>query len=688
MTAGSGKTRMGLYAIGAGVIASLAVIVVSNVNFLLSTREQSHAAAVRSLENLALSIERSITSEIAERKDDLSGIAQLLESSRLGFADMSGGVGRVLGSVNAFDADGRPVASLATDFPPGDYSQEPFFKGVQHGLDDDVLVTAGILAQAPDTSLVLSRRLQIGTAFNGVIANTVSFARLAGILRRFDLGDGGLVYGPDRGWAAACERPPGVEGPGLDLSQSESYRHIVEYGTGSFDAVSLVDGRRRVYVSRKIADASLLLFVGTSLETVYEPFRAVAALEIAAAVILAGLIGGFALAARYEWRLRRASEQAAELAAIAARRSEGLVTTYFENLAHGVLCIRVQPCGDLAIERVNANAQRLFGVSDSLLGHDPREVFGAGVLPEFVPQLQHCLQTQRLSQRTVPFKIAGRMHSLRLTVTPVFDEVDGTITLLLASLEDVTFHEIAQAKLLQTHRMNGIERITSGVANEFNNLLQSMIGHLEMLAEEVEGDATAEPHARSALDAAARGTRLTQGLLSSSSQQLLQPETVLPERKLARLARMFEAKRNPRIRLMIEGGARHPPGACRCGPPAVRLAQYLRERAGGHAARWRGTVTVRAFARDALSPGVGTTGRFVVFSVTDDGAGMTPDVLARAREPFFTTKGERFRSGLGLSMADGFARQSGGELTLESSAGKGTTVELSLASDRGGVGGR
>ena len=199
-----------------------------------------------------------------------------------------------------------------------------------------------------------------------------------------------------------------------------------------------------------------------------------------------------------------------------------------------------------------------------------------------------------------------------------------------------------------------------------------------MLAEEVGAHASAGSHARSALDAAARGTRLTQGLLSSSSQQLLQPEATAPDKMLAFLTRSFEAKRDFRIRLLTQ----MEPGT----PPVFADTSHLQtallnicENAQEAMLPDGGTVTVRVHAKNALSPsGTGVMGRFVVFSVVDEGGGMTPDVMARAREPFFTTRGERFRSGLGLSMADGFARQSGGELNLESSPGRGTTVELCL----------
>ncbi len=657
-----------------GAALSLAIVAVLNIELYLSSRAHSHETAVKGLKNLALSIQHSVELEITSREQDLRIAMDQLDSAGSAQASLQD-TRRVLPAFATLDAEGHQIAAASTGLVLPDIGETRFFQQLRDAPAAQTVVGTSRQLQLEHGLIVARRRQDAAGHFAGAVVSTIGTDRLKAVLGSYDLGDGGSITLIDQDGRLILSGNLAIA-PGRDFSQSEPFLRVAKDGPGAFDARSQADGRRRVYVALRVPNAPVFIFVGTGLSTVYAPTRAVGEAEIVASLALLLLLAGFVHASRRELRLRQSSEQASRAAEAAARHSESILRSYFDNLSQGVLGVRVHGRG-LEIERVNASAHRLLGVPEALLGREPQEVF-AQRMPELVAELDRCLTTGRPVQRDLSAITTERLRVLRLTVTPVRCEKEGAITLLLANFEDVTLQERAQAQLLQSHRMDGIGRIASGVANEFNNLLQSLIGHLELLADEVNPETVAGGHALSALTAAARGTKLTQGLLSSSSQQVLQPARLAPDRVLAELRAAFEKLRDGAVTVatapehdvpdvFVDGD--HLQSAllnlCQNGQEAMLPAG--------------GTLTLRAYARSGLLASSGRErSRYVVLCVTDEGHGMSPDIMARAREPFFTTKGERFRSGLGLSMADGFARQSGGELRLESSPEGGTSVEIWL----------
>lgn len=235
--------------------------------------------------------------------------------------------------------------------------------------------------------------------------------------------------------------------------------------------------------------------------------------------------------------------------------------------------------------------------------------------------------------------------------------------------QDITEHRMAEEALRQTEKLSALGQLTGGVAHDFNNLLTVITVNLELALGTLPPGETREMLAAAA-GAAARGSTLTGQLLAFARRQPLSPRTVPVKQFLDTFAEMVG-------RLV---GETHPVAVA---PVSADLAMTC-----DPAQCEASLLNLVLNARDAMPDG-GTIaimaeplfdhGRsLVAIRVRDTGIGMTEQVKRRVLEPFFTTKPPGKGTGLGLSMAVGFARQSGGDLTVQSRIGHGSTMSLLL----------
>lgn len=234
----------------------------------------------------------------------------------------------------------------------------------------------------------------------------------------------------------------------------------------------------------------------------------------------------------------------------------------------------------------------------------------------------------------------------------------------------------SEEQLAHAQRLDALGQLTGGIAHDFNNLLTVISGNLQLLEAGVTDASESAEIMASAARAVDRCTTLTRKLLGFARRRRLVPVTVHPELVLSGLADMLGRTLGGGIVLHVD---------CPAGVPAVHadpgeldaalvnLAVNARDAmpAGG---RLDISVRERHLAAELGLP----AGDYVVFAVADNGAGMSRDVLARAQEPFFSTKEAGKGSGMGLSMVYGFVRQSGGQMIIDSALGTGTRVELLL----------
>ncbi|MDQ0465900.1 signal transduction histidine kinase [Caulobacter ginsengisoli] len=235
----------------------------------------------------------------------------------------------------------------------------------------------------------------------------------------------------------------------------------------------------------------------------------------------------------------------------------------------------------------------------------------------------------------------------------------------------------ASEKLIQAQKLEAMGRLVGGVAHDFNNLLTAVLGNIDMLRRRL-----TEPklirYADRAQEAAERGARLTGQLLAFARKQRLKPQPVDVAQALGAMSDLLSGALGGQVALTMT----FPEGlsAAQADPTQLELIVLNLAINARDAMDNGGQLQITAARRTVTQHGAPESpppGDFVVISVTDTGAGMSPDVRARAFEPFFTTKEIGRGSGLGLSQILGVVQQLGGGVEIETGAG-GTRVDVFL----------
>jgi signal transduction histidine kinase/DNA-binding response OmpR family regulator len=251
----------------------------------------------------------------------------------------------------------------------------------------------------------------------------------------------------------------------------------------------------------------------------------------------------------------------------------------------------------------------------------------------------------------------------------------------LIAAADVTARVRAEQITRQSQKMEAIGHLTGGMAHDFNNLLQIVGANLDLL---MKGDAEPSKRAarlQAAISAVERGGRLTAQLLAFARRQALDPQTINLGRLVHEMTDLLRRTLGERIEVesVVAGGLWNTlVDRSQVENAILNLAINSRD-----AMPDGGKLTVEvanAFLDDtyARAHSEVLAGQYVMLAVSDTGAGMAPDVAARAFDPFFTTKPEGKGTGLGLSQVFGFVKQSGGHVKIYSEPGEGTTVKLYL----------
>ena len=280
------------------------------------------------------------------------------------------------------------------------------------------------------------------------------------------------------------------------------------------------------------------------------------------------------------------------------------------------------------------------------------------------------------ARRAAEFE-TNRAELLETAVTERTSELQLANQRLLAEASERAH---AEAQLRQIQKMEAVGQLTGGIAHDFNNMLAVVVGGLELAKLKLPGGSCdAERHIDNAMEGANRAAALTRRLLAFARAEPLLPQAAAPDKLVVGMKDLMDRTLGERIHLAIEGDAdpwriwvdRH-----QLENAILNLAVNARDamEASG------GKLTIRT-SQTHLMPGeIGESagGDYVRIEVSDTGCGMSKQVLDRVFEPFFTTKAVGKGTGLGLSQIFGFVRQSGGEISITSAEGIGTTVSLFL----------
>ncbi|MGH6970452.1 MAG: PAS domain S-box protein, partial [Caulobacteraceae bacterium] len=259
---------------------------------------------------------------------------------------------------------------------------------------------------------------------------------------------------------------------------------------------------------------------------------------------------------------------------------------------------------------------------------------------------------------------AGEWRWIDWTVIPLGDAY-------YATGRDVTERRSLEEQLRQSQKMEAVGQLTGGLAHDFNNMLTGVVGSLDLLGRRLaEGRINdAARFIEAASGAASRAAALTHRLLAFSRRQPLDPRPLDVNALVVSMQDLLSRTLGEQVTLTVALAADLWPAHTdenQLESAILNLAINARD-----AMPDGGELAIETTNVDAPSP-------YVAVRVRDTGEGMTPDVLERVYEPFYTTKPLGQGTGLGLSMVYGFMRQTGGEVRIDSEAGAGTVVELCL----------
>src|SRR6266436_6628643 len=325
--------------------------------------------------------------------------------------------------------------------------------------------------------------------------------------------------------------------------------------------------------------------------------------------------------------------------------------------------------------------------AERIKGYPAQEIIGQHFSVFYTPKDQQEGLPQRalmIAARDGRFEVDGwrvRKDGSRFWANAVIDAVHNDSGVLIGFAKvtrDMTERRAVEEQLRQSQKMEAVGQLTNGVAHDFNNLLATIIPNLELAQFHIKEERVGK-YLEEAIRAAERGAQLTNQLLAFSRPQELITEPVDVNQVVSEACEMLPRTIGPTIEIetVLDADA----WWAMTEPAQLELA----------------ILNLAINARDAMSAGgkltIGTTntahgyrsrlptidpGDYVAISVADTGTGMSEEVRARAFEPFFTTKGMGKGTGLGLSMVYGFAKQSGGTITIDSELGQGTTFRIYL----------
>ena len=284
------------------------------------------------------------------------------------------------------------------------------------------------------------------------------------------------------------------------------------------------------------------------------------------------------------------------------------------------------------------------------------------------------------TQRELMTDSAAGPRSVLLSKFPIHGDT-GEVSAVGTIMADLTVHKLADAQAAHALRMAAVAQLSGGIAHDFNNLLTVCIGQAELLIETARDRPDIQNAARAIMRSAERGADLTQRMLAYGRRQPLALQPVDLSSLLARLDPRLIRTLGPSVAVSRDMAADLWP--VHGDPAQIEAAMLSLALNSRDAMPEGGRVTIEA-RNVTLGDSAATVnpearaGDYVSVSVSDTGTGMAPDVMARAFEPFFTSKGVGKGTGLGLSALHGYVAQSGGHVAIESTVGQGTTVTLFL----------
>jgi PAS domain S-box-containing protein len=354
----------------------------------------------------------------------------------------------------------------------------------------------------------------------------------------------------------------------------------------------------------------------------------------------------------------------------------------------------VQGVSDYAIYMLDANgvvtnwnqgAERIKGyLPEEIIGHHFSRFYTDEDRDAGEPQraLEIAEREGRFEKEAIRVRKDGTRFWANVVIDPIRDAT-GRVLGFAKITRDISERketqralEEAREQLFQAQKVEAIGQLTGGIAHDFNNLLMVVRGSLELIRKRLPADSPLLPLVETATQGAQRGAALTRRLLAFARRQELDMRPIDVPLLVANMNNLIQRSLGPSFSIETRFAPALPNAltdANQLEAALLNLVVNARDAMpnGGLITISGRDGVVTAQADKGLQPG-----RYAVITVADQGEGMDPETLARAMDPFFTTKGTGKGTGLGLPMVQGLAEQSGGRLVLRSQEGAGTSAEL------------
>jgi two-component system cell cycle sensor histidine kinase/response regulator CckA len=440
---------------------------------------------------------------------------------------------------------------------------------------------------------------------------------------------------------------------------------------------ALLFGPRGGLVSTLVVVASCLL-IATADSLGWLPRAGAPSTAVGLSVFLACLLSlvGMALLATGELRRAiaalRSEIEERRLAEERLRESEARFRSIVDSSPMGIHLYRLEPKERLLFMGSNPAGERILGFPVAPLVGLPIEEAFPGLAATDVPGHYRRICAEGGTWTSEVTYDDDRLHGVY--AVNAFQTAAGMMAAMFLDVTERRRVDEERARLeeqlRQSQKMEAVGRLAGGIAHDFNNLLMVIMGHGELLRRGLEGDDARLRKVQHVMGAAERAARLVRQLLAFSRKQVLEPQVVDLNALVSDTARMLRPLLGEDVRI----ATRLAPALGRVRVDPAQIDQVLMNLAvnARDAMPRGGTLSL-----ETCNVGEAAAGQ-VALVVRDTGLGMDEATRAHLFEPFFTTKGGRGGTGLGLSMVYGIVRQSGGQITVESQPGLGSSFRIVL----------
>ena len=328
------------------------------------------------------------------------------------------------------------------------------------------------------------------------------------------------------------------------------------------------------------------------------------------------------------------------------------------------------------------DSQLLKAPPEAFMGHNIKELFPCSISEITMEQIKNIIKTGKNAHYSYELPIGEETRSFESRMVPCGDNNFLAIVHEVTNLKSAEKEkENLQNQLIQAQKMEAVGRLAGGVAHDFNNMLSVIMGHSEMILEQLDDSSPLFSSLNEIKKAAGRSADLTRQLLAFARKQAVAPEIIDLDKAVERMLKMLRRLIGEDIDLIWKPSETH--GSIKIDKSQVdqimaNLCINARDAISGTGTISISTENIYFNNNDCLSvPGI-RPGNYIILSVSDSGCGMDKETLSNIFEPFFTTKEREKGTGLGLATVYGIIKQNNGFINVKSTPGEGSEFRIYL----------